>query len=543
MKNRIIFLALMLGSGAASAQVGIGTTTPNSTLDVRGSVSLRVRTVTADTQLDQNDHAIVFTGTTATTITLPDATTCSGRSYRIKNASTAGVTPSLTIATGNGENIDGVASIVLSQLKESALLFSDGTNWIVGSQSIPQTGGSTWNFDGNNISSTKLLGTISYQPLPFITNNIERMRIAEDGFIGLGNTSPKTEFHILSGTEGSGISTSYINGVTITGVGGYGFGGPGFYLENTDNPVAQKLFKINYTANGGSDAYVNYQAVSDDGSANVNANILSVMHSGRVGVGTATFNATHPEKFLVDAGNTSSKNVMGAKGSINDALIFQLQNTNGGLSATSTFSIAANNASGNTNFLKAGINSSTNNTSGIKGGANTAYLSASGTDFVIGNETNGRALVFFTDGSNTTNERARITSEGIVPGADNTYTLGKTGLRWTEVWSVNGTIQTSDIRFKKNINALTYGLKEVMLMRPVSYDWIEQPQQHKIGLIAQEVKKLVPEVVSGDDTKGQLGMNYAELVPVLINAIQELKAQVDELKKQLELKENKKGQQ
>lgn len=542
MKNRIILLALLLGSISASAQVGIGTTSPNSTLDVRGSVSLRVRTVTADTQLDENDHAIVFTGTTATTITLPNAAVCNGRSYRIKNASTAGVTPALTIATGNGELVDGVPSIVLNQSQESALLFSDGTNWIIGSQSIPQTGGNSWSFDGNNIATTKLLGTISYQPLPFITNNIERMRISEDGFIGLGNTAPKTEFHILAGTEVSGITTTYINGFTVTGIGGYGFGGPGFYLENTDNPVAQKLFKINFTANGGSDAYVNYQAVSDDGSANVNANILSVMHSGRVGVGTATFNATHPEKFLVDAGNTSSKNVMGAKGSINDALIFQLQNNNAGLSATSTFSIAANNASGTSNFLKAGINSSTNNTSGIKGGANTAYLSASGTDFVIGNETSGRSLLFFTDGTNTTNERARITSEGVLPGADNTYTLGKTGKRWTEVWSVNGTIQTSDVRFKTNINTLRYGLKEVMLMRPVSYDWIEQPQQHKIGLIAQEVKKLVPEVVSGDESKEQLGMNYAELVPVLINAIQELKAQVDDLKKQLEQKENKKDQ-
>ncbi|HEX8460415.1 MAG TPA: hypothetical protein VF623_03260, partial [Segetibacter sp.] len=57
---------------------------------------------------------------------------------------------------------------------------------------------------------------------------------------------------------------------------------------------------------------------------------------------------------------------------------------------------------------------------------------------------------------------------------------------------------------------------------------------NKIGLIAQDVKKLIPEVVIGDVTKEKLGMNYAELVPVLINAIKEQQKQIEDLKKQVE---------
>jgi flagellar biosynthesis chaperone FliJ len=46
------------------------------------------------------------------------------------------------------------------------------------------------------------------------------------------------------------------------------------------------------------------------------------------------------------------------------------------------------------------------------------------------------------------------------------------------------------------------------------------------------VRKIVPEVVIGDETKENLGMNYAELVPVLINAIKQQQQQIDALKKE-----------
>ena len=116
------------------------------------------------------------------------------------------------------------------------------------------------------------------------------------------------------------------------------------------------------------------------------------------------------------------------------------------------------------------------------------------------------------------------------PSIDNALQCGSSSNRWTVIYAVNGTIQTSDIRFKKGIQKLPYGLNEVIQLKPVTYFWKDNSDTKRhVGLIAQEVKEIIPEVVMIDDQE-HLGMNYAELVPVLINAVKELKQENDELK-------------
>ena len=73
-----------------------------------------------------------------------------------------------------------------------------------------------------------------------------------------------------------------------------------------------------------------------------------------------------------------------------------------------------------------------------------------------------------------------------------------------------------------------------MQMRPVAYKWKNQASSDKVGLIAQDVRKLIPEVVTGNENTELVGMNYSELVPVLINAIKQLKKEVDDLRAKLE---------
>jgi hypothetical protein len=97
------------------------------------------------------------------------------------------------------------------------------------------------------------------------------------------------------------------------------------------------------------------------------------------------------------------------------------------------------------------------------------------------------------------------------------------------------TNSASDERLKENVFGLTYGLDTVSQMNPVSFDWIDKEkrgEQKEIGLIAQEIKKLVPEVV-GVNYDETLSVDYAKLVPVLIKAVQELSAEVADLKSQL----------
>lgn len=93
----------------------------------------------------------------------------------------------------------------------------------------------------------------------------------------------------------------------------------------------------------------------------------------------------------------------------------------------------------------------------------------------------------------------------------------------TGAW-VNG----SDRAYKDDILDLTkYGLETVKGLRPVSYI-VKQSSVPQIGFIAQEVKEIVPEIVSGED--GSMGINYGGLTPILVKAVQEIASLGDSFK-------------
>lgn len=107
------------------------------------------------------------------------------------------------------------------------------------------------------------------------------------------------------------------------------------------------------------------------------------------------------------------------------------------------------------------------------------------------------------------------------PAADNAFTMGSATRRWTTIYATNGVINTSDARLKSNIRQLSYGLHEVMEMKPVSFDWKEGGES-KIGFLAQDLQYLVPEVVfQPENAEAYWGVNYPDLIPVLVSAIQE----------------------
>ena len=94
----------------------------------------------------------------------------------------------------------------------------------------------------------------------------------------------------------------------------------------------------------------------------------------------------------------------------------------------------------------------------------------------------------------------------------------------------------SDKRLKTNIKPTTNNLDKVLKLNPVEYNWKEGYRKDKkeIGLIAQEVEKIIPEVVRenqrlNDDTLYKQ-IDYEHLVSTLIGAVQEQQKQIDELK-------------
>jgi len=126
--------------------------------------------------------------------------------------------------------------------------------------------------------------------------------------------------------------------------------------------------------------------------------------------------------------------------------------------------------------------------------------------------------------------RLQISPEGhVLPDREDFYTLGDADFRWLRVHALEGVVTTSDGRYKENIEDLPHGLESVMALRPVIFGWTGRPDDGRhYGLIAQEVREVLPEVVSGDEGEnGTLGMNYSELVPVLVKAVQDQQAEID----------------
>jgi len=90
---------------------------------------------------------------------------------------------------------------------------------------------------------------------------------------------------------------------------------------------------------------------------------------------------------------------------------------------------------------------------------------------------------------------------------------------------------TSDATLKTNVETLTGSLDAVKSLRGVSFDWLENGNS-EVGVIAQEVEDVLPDVVSTND-QGIKSVKYGNMVALLIEAIKEQQAQIDELKAQL----------
>jgi len=153
--------------------------------------------------------------------------------------------------------------------------------------------------------------------------------------------------------------------------------------------------------------------------------------------------------------------------------------------------------------------------------------------------TNGLLL----DGNNTQNQLYLKSGGNVGIGTISpSYVLTVNGTAWctSSAWS------GSDVRWKRNIQTLTGALDKVSLMRGVSYEWKKEEYPDKkfdngtqIGVIAQEVERIVPEIVTTDN-EGYKGVSYERVVPLLIEAIKELKTDNENLQKEVEkLKEKK----
>jgi len=131
-----------------------------------------------------------------------------------------------------------------------------------------------------------------------------------------------------------------------------------------------------------------------------------------------------------------------------------------------------------------------------------------------------------------TNERMRIQSNGNVGIA---MTNPSVALDVTGDIEYTGTItDVSDERFKENIVDINNPISKIQGINGVYFNMIGSDKR-ELGVIAQNVQKVLPEAVSVvDPEKGYLGVDYTSLVPVLIEAIKEQQRQIQALRQDIE---------
>ena len=192
---------------------------------------------------------------------------------------------------------------------------------------------------------------------------------------------------------------------------------------------------------------------------------------------------------------------------------------------------------------------------GLSGGTITTSgtLTMSGTytgDLTITGDVVADSYRFRTNHSNPTNTTATFydqANEGpTISGFAVCFRTGSTPAQTAKLnssgtFTVLGDIvaygSPSDIRLKENIKPIKSALDKVSKLQGVTFDWKEKSEdildiKEDIGFIAQDVQKVLPELVRENDN-GMLSMRHQGITPILLEAIKELKAEIEELKKQI----------
>ena len=136
------------------------------------------------------------------------------------------------------------------------------------------------------------------------------------------------------------------------------------------------------------------------------------------------------------------------------------------------------------------------------------------------------------------NDYIYFTYDSFRPNKDNTIELGGSTAAWSNIYYEGSISDTSDIRFKKNVDDSNLGLSFINDLRSVRYNHKtdDDADKKKYGLIAQEVQEALDiagvDDFSGvhDENKDHLRIDYTQFIAPLIRAVQELSKEMKEMK-------------
>ncbi len=419
--KRLLLSLLTITNGSLYAQnIGVKTVSPQTVLDVNGSVAIREGSPLSVVNGTNNNVAIDsmsfyrITAPTATFTITGFANGSDGRMLTLLNATsyTMTLTHQATSSAANQINTGGSSIIVASNGVATLMYNATLTKWVLTGGQGFATALTGWSTTGNSgtIAGTNFFGTIDSRDLVFKTNNTEAMRLTSGNYIGINVSNPEFRFHIEDpgGADADILMRNYKNGVPSA---------PGLVLQSAaGTKAAPTRVSTNEALGiirlGGYDGSAFNTGTSVEISASATQPWTTAAHGSKIVFKTIPNNSiTNYTRLIIDeSGNVGIGNnftsapaynldVDGKSGGTGDPI--RLQGLNAG-SLTDSIVSSSNGVLRRLSIAQvAGSGSSDWSTTGNSG-------TTAGTNFV--GTTDSRDLVFKTNNS----EEMRITSGGYV---------------------------------------------------------------------------------------------------------------------------------
>lgn len=560
-------------STAAYAKAGIFSRTVDT--NIRNDLIFAVETTAGAGEVDVNDAKLTISGTTGN-VGIGDSTP-DGK-LEVRQTAAADIFNLYDNTTNVFTVIDGgnVGIGTLTPGSELEISGGNGNDSVIRLRSSNNTGANNdlgeIEFCNSATSATQGCGAAikgrtsesgwGSTDLEFYTGTngsyTEKMTILGSGNVGIGENIPAALLHITSPTtpkirlDGSGLQNAILGEIdffnsyspwgqtnvraSIKGIvnsGGGLSGELGFFTSASDVAPTERV-RIDKDGN------VGIGDTTPTGKLQVAGDEVRIGNSGTVDYATADGDLYVEDTLEVD-GSFYLGSVMypGATFYINDGTRVRIQydtgsvilwspdGTNYSQTADDYFKVNEVIRSGNgTAALPAYSFNSDTDTGMYSSAANTLNFSTGGVSRVSINST---GYMTITNGLNAGAGNVRADA-----GFYDATTW--TGYGFTTCWQSNtgdnlGRCSSSQ-RYKDNVAEIPYGLAEILQMRPVQYDWNNRGTStdvHDIGLIAEEVSAIIPELGSYNED-GQIdSLNYRHYTAVLTKAIQEQQVLIEEL--------------
>lgn len=412
---------------------------------------------------------------------------------RVNNQPAIHIDPENGVSVANGLTVNAMISST-----EGGFQFPDGS---IQTTAVEAGGSDGWSLTGNDgITQDNFLGTLGEQPLEFRANNLRVWRATPNNHVTFGN-SP----NIVMGSDLNVIADNVVGAVILGG-----------------GRAEQSGTAQHNVANGHYSVILGGQRNTSTGNYAIVGGLGSVAGGNALALGN-TATATALNSVAIGSTTVASSNfsvALGANATATGSRAVALGNT----TASGNNSVAIGFSTNAIGTASTAMNHFTN-AAGVRSTAMGGFTIAQAhTSLAIGQYN----IASGTPGTWIATEPLLVAGNGTSDAArSNALTLLKNG-----DLTIAGTLtQNSDERLKENIRAYEQGLEAILGLNPVRYQFRTnngRPDGEHIGLLAQDVLKILPELVrEGED--GYLSVSYANLTAVLIGAVHELNDRIDQL--------------